>query len=92
MKKTRVNFNSENSLFIRNDMGTCVYKVIYDSLVLVEPARGEQESSVMIFYHGKNLLLKSVVDDETIEEKFSSALNLRPINIFLEEIMDITSL
>lgn len=91
MKKTRIKFDSENSLFIKSDTGAYVYKIIYDSFMLIESMSGKQESSVMIFYNGDTLLLESVVDNETIEEKFFSALNLRPINIFYEEIIYISS-
>lgn len=91
MKKTRVKFDSENSLFIKSNTGAYVYKIIYDSFMLIESMSGKQESSVMIFYNGDTLLLEGVVDNETIEEKFFSALNLRPINIFYEEIIYISS-
>lgn len=92
MKKTRVKLDSENSLFIRSDTGSYIYRIIYDSFVLVESENWKQESSVMIFYNGETLLLQSVVDKKTIEGKFSLALNLSPITIFLEEIIYINSL
>ena len=85
MKKTRVKLDSENSLFIKTNKGTCLYEVIYDSCLLVENDESEekkQEYCVMIFYNGETLLLQSVVSKKTIEEKFSLLLNKCTIIIY----------
>lgn len=78
MKKTRVKLDSENSLFVRSKIGICIYEVLYDSCVLVESEEAPQEYCVMIFYNDDNLLLQTVVNKETIEEKFRWILNKAP--------------
>ena len=91
MKKTRVKLDSENSLLIRSERGTSVYEVFYDSCMLVESEEASQEYCVMIFYNGDNLLLQTVVNKETIEEKFRWILNKAPVEIYSEELVYINS-
>ena len=91
MKKTRVKLDSENSLLVRGKRGTSIYKVFYDSCVLVESEEASQEYCVMIFYNDDNLLLQAVVNKETTEEKFYWILNKGPIEIYSEELVYINS-
>ena len=91
MKKTRVKLDSENSLLIRSERGTSIYKVFYDSCMLVESEEASQEYCVMIFYNDDNLLLQTVVNKETVEEKFRWILNKCPIEIYSEELVYINS-
>lgn len=91
MKKTRVKLDSENSLLIRSKRGTSVYEVFYDSCMLVESEEASQEYCVMIFYNDDNLLLQTVVNKETIEEKFRWILNKGPIKIYSEELVYVNS-
>ena len=91
MKKTRVKLDSENSLLVRGKRGTSIYKVFYDSCMLVESEEASQEYCVMIFYNGDNLLLQTVVNKETIEEKFRWILNKAPVEIYSEELVYINS-
>ena len=87
MKKTRVKLDSENSLLVRGKRGTSIYKVFYDSCMLVESEEASQEYCVMIFYNDDNLLLQAVVNKETTEEKFRWILNKGPIEIYSEELV-----
>ena len=91
MKKTRVKLDSENSLLVRGKRGTSIYKVFYDSCMLVESEEASQEYCVMIFYNDDNLLLQAVVNKETVEEKFRWILNKSPIEIYSEELVYINS-
>ena len=91
MKKTRVKLDSENSLLIRSEKGISIYKVFYDSCMLVESEEASQEYCVMIFYNDDNLLLQAVVNKETTEEKFYWILNKGPIEIYSEELVYINS-
>ena len=91
MKKTKVKLDSENSLLVRGKRGTSIYKVFYDSCMLVESEDASQEYCVMIFYNDDNLLLQTVVNKETIEEKFRWILNKGPIEIYSEELVYINS-
>ena len=91
MKKTRVKLDSENSLLIRGKSGISVYEVFYDSCMLVESEDASQEYCVMIFYNGDNLLLQTVVNKETIEEKFRWILNKAPVEIYSEELIYVNS-
>lgn len=92
MKKTRVKLDSENSLLVSGKRGTSIYKVFYDSCMLVESEEASQEYCVMIFYNDDNLLLQAVVNKETTEEKFYWILNKGPIEIYSEELVYINSL
>ena len=87
MKKTRVKLDSENSLLVRGKRGTSIYKVFYDTCMLVESEEASQEYCVMIFYNDDNLLLQAVVNKETTEEKFYWILNKGPIEIYSEELV-----
>lgn len=87
MKKTRVKLDSENSLLIKSESGICIYEVVYDSCMLVESEEAPQEYCVMVFYNDDNLLLQTVVNKETIEEKFYWILNKAPIEIYSEELV-----
>ena len=91
MKKTRVKLDSENSLLVRGKRGTSIYKVFYDSCMLVESEEASQEYCVMIFYNDGNLLLQTVVNKETTEEKFYWILNKGPIEIYSEELVYVNS-
>ena len=91
MKKTRVKLDSENSLLIRSKRGTPIYEVFYDSCMLVEIEEASQEYCVMIFYNNDNLLLQTIVNKETIEEKFRWILNKGPIEIYSEELVYVNS-
>ena len=91
MKKTRVKLDSENSLLIRNEKGICIYEMFYDSCMLVESEEASQEYCVMIFYNDDNLLLQTVVNKETIEEKFRWILNKAPVEIYSEELVYVNS-
>ena len=91
MKKTRVKLDSENSLLVRGKRGASIYKVFYDSCMLVESEEASQEYCVMIFYNDDNLLLQTVVNKETVEEKFRWILNKGPIEIYSEELVYINS-
>lgn len=91
MKKTRVKLDSENSLLIRGKRETSIYKVFYDSCMLVESEEASQEYCVMIFYNDDNLLLQAVVNKKTTEEKFYWILNRGPIEIYSEELVYINS-
>lgn len=91
MKKTRVKLDSENSLLVRGKRGASIYKVFYDSCMLVESEDASQEYCVMIFYNDDNLLLQTVVNKETIEEKFCCILNRGPIEIYSEELVYVNS-
>ena len=91
MKKTRVKLDSENSLLVRGKRGTSIYKVFYDSCMMVESEEASQEYCVMIFYNDDNLLLQAVVNKETTEEKFYWILNKGPIEIYSEELVYINS-
>ena len=59
--------------------------------MLVESEEASQEYCVMIFYNDDNLLLQTVVNKETIEEKFYWILNKAPIEIYSEELVYINS-
>lgn len=87
MKKTKVKLDSENSLLIKSESGICIYEVVYNSCVLVESEEAPQEYCVMVFYNDDNLLLQTVVNKETIEEKFYWILNKAPIEIYSEELV-----
>ena len=91
MKKTGVKLDSENSLLVRGERGICIYEVFYDSCMLVESEEASQEYCVMIFYNGDNLLLQTVVNKETIEEKFRWILNKAPVEIYSEELVYVNS-
>ena len=91
MKKTRVTLDSENSLLVRGERGISIYEVFYDSCMLVESEEVSQEYCVMIFYNGDNLLLQTVVNKETTEEKFYWILNNGPIEIYSKELVYINS-
>ena len=91
MKKTRVTLDSENSLLVRGERGISIYEVFYDSCMLVESEEASQEYCVMIFYNGDNLLLQTVVNKETIEEKFYWILNKGQIEIYSKELVYINS-
>lgn len=91
MKKTRIKLDSENSLLIRSERGTSIYEVFYNSCMLVESEEESQEYCVMIFYNDDNLLLQTVVNKETIEEKFRWILNKGPIEIYSEELIYVNS-
>ena len=91
MKKTRVKLDSENSLLIRSERGNSIYEVFYDSCMLVESEEASQEYCVMIFYNDDNLLLQTVVNKETIEEKFRWILNKGSIEIYSKELVYINS-
>ena len=91
MKKTRVKLDSENSLLVRSEREICIYEMFYDSCMLVESEEASQEYCVMIFYNGDNLLLQTVVNKETIEEKFRWILNKAPVEIYSEELVYINS-
>ena len=91
MKKTRVKFDSENSLLVRGEREICIYEIFYDSCMLVESEEASQEYCVMIFYNDDNLLLQSVISKETTEEKFRWILNKGPIEIYSEEFVYINS-
>lgn len=91
MKKTKVKLDSENSLLIRSESGICIYEVVYDSCILVESEEAPQEYCVMVFYNDDNLLLQTVVNKETIEEKFYWILNKAPIEIYSEELVYVNS-
>lgn len=91
MKKTKVKLDSENSLLIKSESGICIYEVVYNSCVLVESEEAPQEYCVMVFYNDDNLLLQTVVNKETIEEKFYWILNKAPIEIYSEELVYVNS-
>ena len=91
MKKTRVKLDSENSLLVRGKRGASIYKVFYDSCMLVESEEASQEYCVMIFYNDDNLLLQAVVNKETTEEKFYWILNKGQIEIYSKELVYINS-
>ena len=91
MKKTRVKLDFENSLLVRGEKGICIYEIFYDSCMLVESEEASQEYCVMIFYNGDNLLLQTVVNKETIEEKFRWILNKGPIIIYSDELIYVNS-
>ena len=91
MKKTRVKLDSENSLLVKGERGICIYEVFYDSCMLVESEEASQEYCVMIFYNDDNLLLQTVVNKETVEEKFRWILNKSLIEIYSEELVYINS-
>ena len=91
MKKTRVKLDSENSLFVRGERGISIYEVFYDSCMLVESEEASQEYCVMIFYNDGNLLLQTVVNKETTEEKFYWILNKGPIIIYSDELIYVNS-
>lgn len=91
MKKTRVKLDSENSLLIRGKSGISVYEVFYDSCMLVESEDASQEYCVMIFYNDDNLLLQTVVNKKTIEEKFYWILNKGQIEIYSKELVYVNS-
>lgn len=91
MKKTRVKLDSENSLLVNGKRGTSIYEVFYDSCMLVESEDASQEYCVMIFYNDGNLLLQTVVNKETIEEKFRWILNKGPIEIYSKELVYVNS-
>ena len=91
MKKTRVKLDSENSLLVRGKRGISIYKVFYDSCMLVESEDASQEYCVMIFYNNDNLLLQTVVNKETIEERFRWILNKGLIEIYSEELVYMNS-
>ena len=59
--------------------------------MLVESEEASQEYCVMIFYNDDNLLLQTVVNKETVEEKFRWILNKSPIEIYSEELVYINS-
>ena len=91
MKKTRVKLDSENSLLVRGERGICIYEIFYDSCMLIESEEASQEYCVMIFYNDGNLLLQTVVNKETIEEKFHWILNKAPVEIYSEELVYVNS-
>ena len=91
MKKTRVKLDSENSLLVRGERGISIYEVFYDSCMLVESEEASQEYCVMIFYNDGNLLLQTVVNKETTEEKFYWILNKGPIEIYSDELIYVNS-
>lgn len=91
MKKTRVKLDSENSLLVRGERGISIYEVFYDSCMLVESEEASQEYCVMLFYNDGNLLLQTVVNKETIEEKFYWILNKGQIEIYSDELMYVNS-
>ena len=91
MKKTRVKLDFENSLLVRGERGISIYEVFYDSCMLVESEEASQEYCVMIFYNDGNLLLQTVVNKETIEEKFRWILNKGPIIIYSDELIYVNS-
>ena len=91
MKKTRVKLDSENARLVRSEREICIYEMFYDSCMLVESEEASQEYCVMIFYNGDNLLLQTVVNKETIEEKFRWILNKGPIEIYSEELVYVNS-
>ena len=91
MKKTRVKLDSENSLLVRSERGVCIYEIFYDSCILVESEEASQEYCVMLFYNEGNLLLQTVVNKETIEEKFRWILNKAPVEIYSEELVYVNS-
>lgn len=91
MKKTRVKLDSENSLLIRSKRGVCIYEMFYDSCMLVESEDASQEYCVMIFYNNDNLLLQTVVNKKTMEEKFRRILNKAPVEIYSEELVYVNS-
>ena len=91
MKKTRVKLDSENSLLVRGERGICIYEIFYDSCMLVESEEASQEYCVMIFYNDGNLLLQTVVNKETTEEKFRWILNKGPIAIYSDELIYVNS-
>ena len=91
MKKTRVKLDSENSLLVRGEKGICIYEVFYDSCMLVESEEASQEYCVMIFYNDGNLLLQTVVNKETTEEKFYWILNKGQIEIYSKGLVYINS-
>ena len=91
MKKTRVKLDSENSLLVRGEREICIYEIFYDSCMLVESEEASQEYCVMIFYNDDNLLLQTVVNKETTEEKFYWILNKGPIIIYSDELIYVNS-
>ena len=91
MKKTRVKLDSENSLLVRGERGICIYEIFYDSCMLVESEEASQEYCVMLFYNDGNLLLQTVVNKETTEEKFYWILNKGPIIIYSDELIYVNS-
>ena len=91
MKKTRVKLDSENSLLVRGKREICIYEIFYDSCMLVESEEASQEYCVMIFYSNDNLLLQTVVNKETTEEKFYWILNKGPIIIYSDELIYVNS-
>lgn len=91
MKKTRVKLDSENSLLVRGERGISIYEVFYDSCMLVESEEASQEYCVMLFYNDGNLLLQTVVNKETTEEKFYWILNKGPIIIYSDELIYVNS-
>ena len=91
MKKTRVKLDSENSLLVRGERGISIYEVFYDSCMLVESEEASQEYCVMLFYNDGNLLLQTVVNKETTEEKFYWILNKGPIEIYSDELIYVNS-
>ena len=91
MKKTRVTLDSENSLLVRGERGISIYEVFYDSCMLVESEEASQEYCVMLFYNDGNLLLQTIVNKKTTEEKFCWILNKAPIEIYSEELMYVNS-
>ena len=91
MKKTRVKLDSENSLLVRGERGISIYEVFYDSCMLVESEEASQEYCVMLFYNDGNLLLQTVVNKETTEEKYYWILNKGPIEIYSDELIYVNS-
>ena len=91
MKKTRVKLDSENSLLVRGERGISIYEVFYASCMLVESEEASQEYCVMLFYNDGNLLLQTVVNKETTEEKFYWILNKGPIIIYSDELIYVNS-
>lgn len=65
--------------------------MFYDSCMLVESEDASQEYCVMIFYNNDNLLLQTIVNKETIEEKFRRILNKAPVEIYSEELVYVNS-
>ena len=59
--------------------------------MLVESEEASQEYCVMLFYNDDNLLLQTIVNKETVEEKFCWILNKCPIEIYSEELVYINS-
>lgn len=59
--------------------------------MLVESEEASQEYCVMLFYNDGNLLLQTVVNKETIEEKFYWILNKGQIEIYSDELMYVNS-